>query len=82
MYQITPDVIIAPKDVEDLQRVMQVIDKPSFRSVPNTPRGCGTGANGQSLNHGAPIDSRCYIHRALSFDASIDRIFAASVAEP
>lgn len=60
VYQITPDVIIAPKDIEDLQSLMRVLDEREFRALAITARGGGTGTNWQALNGGVVIDFRRY----------------------
>jgi len=68
VYQITPDAIIAPKDVEDLQSLMRVLDEPEFRAVAITARGGGTGTNGQALNRGVVIDFRRHMHHVLDLN--------------
>lgn len=68
VYQILPDLVVAPKGARDLQRLAQVLEQPAFRTLPVTARGGGTGTNGQSLNHGVIVDMRRHMHRLLAVD--------------
>lgn len=66
VYSILPDVIVAPTDAADVRRLMQVMERPEWAEVPLTPRGGGTGTNGQSLNHGVIVDLRRHMNRLLA----------------
>ncbi|MER8390020.1 FAD-binding oxidoreductase [Mesorhizobium sp. M1380] len=68
VYLIRPDLIVAPFDAEDVVCLMEVMERPQFRSIPLTPRGGGTGTNGQSLNSGVILDMRRHMHRLLHID--------------
>ncbi|WP_230382936.1 FAD-binding and (Fe-S)-binding domain-containing protein [Paracoccus shanxieyensis] len=69
VYQITPDLIVAPMDAADLARLTQVLARPGFADLHVTARGGGTGTNGQSLNRGIIVDTRRHMHRLLAVDA-------------
>lgn len=69
VYRIRPDLIVAPMDAADTARLVAVMDQPPFRAIPLTPRGGGTGTNGQSLNTGVVVDTRRHMHRLLHLDA-------------
>lgn len=69
VYQIRPDLIAAPRDAQDLARLMAVMAAPDFAHLPLTARGGGTGTNGQSLNRGVILDLRRHMHRLLALDA-------------
>ncbi|MEQ8258568.1 MAG: FAD-binding and (Fe-S)-binding domain-containing protein [Roseovarius confluentis] len=65
IYQIRPDIVVAPHDSADCAVIASVLSQPQFASVAVTPRGGGTGTNGQSLNRGLIIDTRRHMHRLL-----------------
>lgn len=69
VYQIMPDLILAPQDAADMLRLMRVLERPEFRDLQVTARGGGTGTNGQALNRGLIIDTRRHMHRLLAVDA-------------
>lgn len=65
VYQLMPDLIVAPRDADDVMTLFRVLDQPAFRDIPITGRGGGTGTNGQSLNTGVIVDFRRHMHRIL-----------------
>lgn len=69
VYQITPDLIAAPRDAADVVCALRVLDDPAFADVALTARGGGTGTNGQSLNRGLILDMRRHMTRILQVDA-------------
>ncbi|WP_240722657.1 FAD-binding and (Fe-S)-binding domain-containing protein [Poseidonocella sp. HB161398] len=68
VYRILPDLILSPRDAEDVVTAMRVLERPPFDAVPVTARGGGTGTNGQSLNRGVILDMRRHMHRLLELD--------------
>ncbi|MBE9636453.1 FAD-binding and (Fe-S)-binding domain-containing protein [Salipiger mangrovisoli] len=72
VYRILPDLILAPRDAEDVVVCMSVLERPEFAHVPLTARGGGTGTNGQSLNRGIILDMRRHMHRLLEVDPEGD----------
>ncbi|MDB6454393.1 FAD-binding and (Fe-S)-binding domain-containing protein [Falsirhodobacter sp. 20TX0035] len=68
VYQITPDLIVAPRDAEDLLTLMRVMVK--FPDLAITARGGGTGTNGQSLNRGVVVDLRRHMNGLLAVDVT------------
>jgi len=68
VYQIMPDVVVAPRDEADVVRLLEVLADPAFSHLAVTARGGGTGTNGQSLNHGVIVDFRRHMHRILKID--------------
>lgn len=66
VYQIMPDLIVAPMDAGDMARLSSVLAQPDFAKLPVTARGGGTGTNGQSLNRGVIVDTRRHMHRVLT----------------
>ena len=68
VYQIVPDLVIAPKNADDVVVLMSVLEKRAFAQLPITARGGGTGTNGQSLNRGIILDMRRHMHRLIAVD--------------
>ncbi len=68
VYQIRPDIVIAPMDAADVVTLMNVLERPEFMHIPLTARGGGTGTNGQSLNSGIILDMRRHMHSVLDLD--------------
>lgn len=69
IYQIPPLAVVFPRDAEDLRRVVGVLARPEYRGISLTPRGGGTGTNGQSLTPGLVVDCSRHMTRILSVDA-------------
>ncbi len=65
VYQITPDLIVAPRDSADVVQVLATLARPDFAAFALTARGGGTGTNGQSLNRGVILDMRRHMTRLL-----------------
>jgi FAD/FMN-containing dehydrogenase/Fe-S oxidoreductase len=65
VYQITPDLIVAPRDSTDVVHVVATVSRPDFAALAVTARGGGTGTNGQSLNRGVILDMRRHMTRLL-----------------
>lgn len=65
IYTVTPDIVVAPRDAEDVRRLMRVLEADDLRGVPVTARGGGTGTNGQSLNAGIIVDFQKCMNRLL-----------------
>lgn len=56
VYQQLPQAILFPKNVADVVRLTKLAQQPEFQTLKFTPRGGGTGTNGQSLNQTLIID--------------------------
>lgn len=68
IYQLLPQAIVFPRSTADVILVMRFAAQDEFRSVTFTPRGGGTGTNGQSLNNGVVIDLSRYMNRILEIN--------------
>lgn len=68
VYQLIPDLIVAPRDGADLQRLVKVMAQSPFATMPITARGGGTGTNGQSLNKGMIVDLKRHMHRLIALN--------------
>ena len=49
IYQRLPQAAVFPLDADDIARIATLMAEPRFRQIKLTPRGGGTGTNGQSL---------------------------------
>lgn len=70
VYQVMPQAVIFPKSEEDVSIALQIGAREAFSQVIFTPRGGGTGTNGQSLNRGIVIDLSRFMCQVLHFDAA------------
>ncbi|HEI8948406.1 TPA: FAD-binding oxidoreductase [Morganella morganii] len=68
IYQLLPQAIVFPRSTADVILVMRLAAQDEFRSITFTPRGGGTGTNGQSLNNGVVIDLSRYMNRILEIN--------------
>ncbi len=68
IYQMEPMAVVFPRDIDDLKVVAQVLCEPAFAHLPVTPRGGGTGTNGQSLTSGLVVDCSRHMNRILEID--------------
>ena len=66
IYQILPQAVVFPKNSNDIQLILNISAEQRFRkSIKITPRGGGTGTNGQSLTTGIVLDCSRYRNRIL-----------------
>ena len=56
IYQRLPQAAVFPLDADDVQTLARIAAEPAHHSVKLTPRGGGTGTNGQSLTDGVVVD--------------------------
>ncbi|QNT78684.1 D-2-hydroxyglutarate dehydrogenase YdiJ [Entomobacter blattae] len=56
IYQFLPQAVLFPKNTADVVLLAKLAGKAPFRHIAFTPRGGGTGTNGQSLNYGITVD--------------------------
>ncbi|UTM58424.1 FAD-binding oxidoreductase [Photobacterium sp. CCB-ST2H9] len=68
IYQQLPQAVVFPKSVEDLILVGQVGQRTEFRQVSFSPRGGGTGTNGQSLTPGIVVDLSRHMNQILEIN--------------
>lgn len=68
IYQQIPQAVVYPKHIEDLITLMKVLNEPRFKEVVLTPRGGGTGTNGQSLTNGIVVDLSRHMNKILKID--------------
>ncbi len=69
VYQRLPQASVFPRHIEDLICVSQLAATPKYRNIVLTPRGGGTGTNGQSLTDGIIVDMSRHMNQILHIDA-------------
>ncbi|HOY12569.1 MAG TPA: FAD-linked oxidase C-terminal domain-containing protein [Saprospiraceae bacterium] len=67
MYQIFPDIVVVPKDEEDLAIICHYA---RAHKLPILPRGSATSLAGQTVNRGIVIDFTKYFNKVLSYNAT------------
>jgi len=68
IYQLKPEAILFPKNIEDLQLIMQISNLDQFKELIITARGGGTGTNGQSLTNGIVVDLSRHMNKIIHID--------------
>ncbi|MDQ7732798.1 FAD-binding and (Fe-S)-binding domain-containing protein [Halomonas sp. SpR1] len=74
IYQRLPQAAVYPKHAEDLERLTRLAAQTSHRGIVLTPRGGGTGTNGQSLTDGIVVDVSRHMHQILEIDVEARRV--------
>ncbi|MEZ9174307.1 D-2-hydroxyglutarate dehydrogenase YdiJ [Vibrio kanaloae] len=68
VYQQLPQAVILPKTTQDVVLLGQVGAKSAYERVTFSPRGGGTGTNGQSLTKGIVVDLSRYMNKVLEIN--------------
>ncbi|NWD59131.1 FAD-binding oxidoreductase [Pseudomonas veronii] len=68
IYQRLPQAAVFPWDVQDVELLARLGANSEFRSVVLTPRGGGTGTNGQSLTDGVVIDLSRHLNSIIEIN--------------
>lgn len=68
IYQLLPDAVLFPRSTADVALIARVAGEARYASLIFTPRGGGTGTNGQSLNQGIVVDMSRYMNRILEIN--------------
>ncbi|KHJ50469.1 FAD-linked oxidase [Vreelandella venusta] len=74
IYQRLPQAAVFPKHAEDLERLAKLAAELPHREVVLTPRGGGTGTNGQSLTDGIVVDVSRHMNQILEIDVAARRV--------
>ena len=69
IYQVLPQGVVYPRDIDDLVRITELANKPQYHVVVLSPRGGGTGTNGQSLTDGLVVDMSRHMNNILEINA-------------
>ncbi|MBF0289003.1 MAG: FAD-binding oxidoreductase [SAR324 cluster bacterium] len=68
IYQILPQAVIFPNSNKDISCIFQLAQQKPFQLIKFSPRGGGTGTNGQSLSPGIIIDCSKYMNHILEIN--------------
>lgn len=68
VYQIVPLAVLYPQREADISRALEVAARERFRSIKLSPRGGGTGTNGQSLCDGVILDLSKHFQNILELN--------------
>ncbi|AOY88487.1 FAD-binding oxidoreductase [Marinobacter salinus] len=70
IYQVLPQAVIFPTNKTDVQRLGRLASRTEWRDIVFSPRGGGTGTNGQSLTDGIVVDLSRHMNRILEINAA------------
>ncbi|GAA3548107.1 D-2-hydroxyglutarate dehydrogenase YdiJ [Zobellella aerophila] len=68
IYQLLPQAVLYPRHKEDLCLLTRLAGRDEFRQIVLSPRGGGTGTNGQSLSDGIVVDLSRHMNRILEIN--------------
>ncbi|PCK08408.1 MAG: FAD-binding oxidoreductase [Alteromonadaceae bacterium] len=68
IYQILPQGVIYPANTDDVVELCHLAAKKEFSDIVLSPRGGGTGTNGQSLTDGLVVDLSKYMNNIIDID--------------
>ncbi len=68
VYQLCPQAVLYPKSKQDIILIFKLSNQEKYHQIKFTPRGGGTGTNGQSLTNGIIIDTSRFLNRIIDFD--------------
>ena len=69
IYQRMPQAIFFPQNKQDVATISRMLARPDYRDIIISPRGGGTGTNGQSLTQGIVIDMSRHMNNILEINA-------------
>ncbi|WP_095196138.1 FAD-binding and (Fe-S)-binding domain-containing protein [Pseudomonas sp. Irchel 3A7] len=70
IYQRLPQAAVFPLDADDIVRIATLMAEQRFRQIKLTPRGGGTGTNGQSLTDGIVVDLSRHMNSILEINVA------------
>ncbi|MBV7431672.1 MULTISPECIES: FAD-binding and (Fe-S)-binding domain-containing protein [unclassified Acidovorax] len=74
IYQRMPQAVVFPKGKADVDLLARLVAQESHRRIVLTPRGGGTGTNGQSLTDGIVVDLSRHMNQILHIDPVTRRV--------
>tara|TARA_R110002012_G_scaffold53185_4_gene136826 strand:+ start:858 stop:3971 length:3114 start_codon:yes stop_codon:yes gene_type:complete len=74
IYQRLPQAAVYPKHAEDVERLAKLAAQTTHRGIVLTPRGGGTGTNGQSLTDGIVVDVSRHMNKIVEIDVENRRV--------
>ncbi|MBL1379081.1 D-2-hydroxyglutarate dehydrogenase YdiJ [Zobellella iuensis] len=69
IYQLLPQGVLYPASIEDLMLLARLSSEPRYHRIGLSPRGGGTGTNGQSLTDGLIVDCSKHMNKILEINA-------------
>ncbi len=69
IYQLLPQGVIYPRNLADLELIARLASQSRFSEISLSPRGGGTGTNGQSLTDGLIVDLSKHMNQILEINA-------------
>ncbi|MGA2915342.1 MAG: anaerobic glycerol-3-phosphate dehydrogenase subunit C [Sedimentisphaerales bacterium] len=66
IYQIVPQCVVAPKDIEDIAAVVKYAGE---NNIPVVARGAGSGLGGESLTSGIILDTTRFMNKIIGTNA-------------
>lgn len=74
VYQWMPQALLHPKNAADIALMLKLAAVPEYQQVTFSPRGGGTGTNGQSLTDGIMVDVSRYMSAVLELDVAARQV--------
>ncbi len=68
IYQVIPQAVLFPRNTQDISIILTLSQQNEFRQISFSPRGGGTGTNGQSLSAGIIIDCSKHMRHILELN--------------
>ncbi|MFY3758082.1 FAD-binding oxidoreductase, partial [Escherichia coli] len=68
IYQLLPEAVLFPRSTADVALIARLAGEERFNTLTFSPRGGGTGTNGQSLNSGIVVDMSRHMNRILDIN--------------
>ncbi len=65
IFQIKPEVVIAPKDSEDIKSLVRFINQDLTQKISITPRSAGTCMSGGAINSSIVLDMTKYFNQVI-----------------
>ncbi|MGF1806308.1 FAD-binding oxidoreductase, partial [Aliivibrio sifiae] len=68
VYQQLPQAVLLPKNTKDVECLALLANQDKYKTVTFSPRGGGTGTNGQSLTEGIVVDLSRYMNQVIEIN--------------
>lgn len=68
VYQQLPQAVVFPKNTDDVVLIGKISSKSAYEGIRFSPRGGGTGTNGQSLTKGIVVDLSRHMNQVLEIN--------------
>ena len=68
VYQQLPQSVVHPKSTQDVALIGKLSIQPQYERITFSPRGGGTGTNGQSLTKGIVVDLSRHMNKVLEIN--------------